>query len=479
MALHAAAFPPWGVWPLALVALAPVFLLLRGRTLLGAATWGWCVGFGVSLAALYWMPAPLGRFASTPLVAGWSLTLAFVAFQAGRWALLGIAFAGASRQGWPEALAFCAAYATSELVFAVPLPWHLGELIEPSIGFVQVADLGGPLLVSVWAASVNVVVARVVGLRRIEVRQWIGPTLVSLAAGGYGAAQQRRWDRELARVPRLHIGMVQGNVSPDRSETAVVLREQIALSTRLLTESPDLIVWTETVAPARFSGAGSTSAVERLIARRLPVPVLLGASRIVEGTAFNSALLVGGSDATCSACRYDKQTLFPLGEFLPLEGTWPELREWFPRAGRYRPGPRAEPLQLGRWRLGVSICFEDLHPVRRHAAGQPVHVLVNLTDDAWFEGTPASEWHFALSRLRAIEQRRSFVRVANTGVSAVIDPLGRVRRLPVQQATARVVGVAMLDGSTPFARLGNGPWWGVATLVALANLVRCPRRRAD
>jgi len=122
------------------------------------------------------------------------------------------------------------------------------------------------------------------------------------------------------------------------------------------------------------------------------------------------------------------------------------------------------------FRLGVLICYEDILPgfVRRVVRDTRPHLLVNLTNDAWVGDTPEPWIHLALAKLRAVEHRRYLVRATNTGVSAVIDPAGRVvtRSGAFTRENLRAE-VAMLEDTTPYALWGDWPSW-----IALAAVLR-------
>ncbi len=148
---------------------------------------------------------------------------------------------------------------------------------------------------------------------------------------------------------------------------------------------------------------------------------------------FNSAIAGGGSSTEGEIeGRYDKEYLLTFGEYLPFGETFTILYKWSPNSGHFSPGKSLDPLVLdvhGEKHLVTAlICYEDILPRFTNDAvrhGDP-DLLVNITNDAWF-GDTAEPWeHLALAQLRAVEHRRYFVRGTNSGVSAVIDPVGRV-----------------------------------------------------
>jgi apolipoprotein N-acyltransferase len=162
------------------------------------------------------------------------------------------------------------------------------------------------------------------------------------------------------------------------------------------------------------------------LARRTATPVLAGVvTHNAAGAPLNSAVLVsaGGEELA----RYSKTFLVPFGEFVPPLFGW--IQKISTEAGDFAPGPGPRPLPLNGRTLGVFICYEAAFPhlVRRFAANE-ADVLVNLSNDGWFFDTSAREQHLLLARMRAAENRRWLLRVTNNGITASLDPAGRVMK---------------------------------------------------
>ncbi len=216
--------------------------------------------------------------------------------------------------------------------------------------------------------------------------------------------------------------------------------------------------------------------------RGFRTPLLFGAitaeddpDRDGEKVYYNTALLLDRDGRVLG--RYDKNYLLIFGEYLPLSDWFPFLKDWFPEAGDFRPGRTVEVFELGETRIGVMVCYEDILPAftRRLHARRP-HLLVNITNDAWFGRTTEPYQHLALATFRAIENRRFLVRATNTGVSAVVDPVGRVvQSTSLERPEVLVAQVARLEGETPYQTYGDVFAWaccGVAGLLALAGFLR-------
>jgi apolipoprotein N-acyltransferase len=211
----------------------------------------------------------------------------------------------------------------------------------------------------------------------------------------------------------------------------------------------------------------------------LTVPLLFGAGSVREENGrrlkTNSAFLVGADGTIRDA--YDKNLLIPLAEYVPLAGVFPAIAGWFPHVQEFAAARDVPALRLGMWRIATPICYEAVRPefVRRMVIQSRPHLLVTLANDAWF-GDSQEPWiHLALARLRAVEHRRFLVRSTNSGVSAVVDPAGRVvARTDLLARDSLRATVHPLDGETVYARFGDWPGWISATLVALTLAFRAP-----
>ena len=264
---------------------------------------------------------------------------------------------------------------------------------------------------------------------------------------------------------------------------------------------PDLVLWPETCFPAEWLAATGPVPAPPEFATQIEncrayfgreqwrVPVLLGlgctewdAGELWE---YNTALLLSATGQEVG--RYDKIHLVPFGEYVPFRGTFPWLQSFTPYEGDYscRPGRNWTRFPVsgadGRhFTFGCLICYEDSDPslARRYVAGdqQNVDFLVNLSNDGWFDGTEEHEQHLAICRFRAVECRRSVVRAVNMGISAVIDPDGRVVASVPKQVEGVVSAAVPIDGrGSLYARLGDwlpGACWVVIVLAGGATFVR-------
>jgi apolipoprotein N-acyltransferase len=199
------------------------------------------------------------------------------------------------------------------------------------------------------------------------------------------------------------------------------------------------------------------------------VPAIFGAVIIKrvpderEYVFYNTAV---ASDATGTVTsRYDKEYLLAFGEYLPFGDTFPVLYKWSPNSGHFSKGTSLDPLELtvggATHPVTMLICYEDILPEFTNAAVRHAdpELLVNMTNDAWFGDTVEPWEHLALAQMRAVEHRRYLVRGTNSGVSAVVDPVGRV---VAHSGTFREEGISApihwMKSHTVYERIGDWPW---------------------
>jgi len=167
---------------------------------------------------------------------------------------------------------------------------------------------------------------------------------------------------------------------------------------------------------------------------------------------FNSAVLISPQGAV--AARYDKVHLVPFGEYVPFKQVLSFAKSLTAEVGNFTSGNDRVPLNLGNHKVGVFICYESVFPgeVREF----PLHgaeVLVNISNDGWFGDTGAPWQHLNMARMRAIENNRWLLRSTNTGVTAVVDPFGRVvAQAPRNERTVLDAGYGRNSGTTFYTR---------------------------
>ncbi len=463
---------PWS-W-LAPLPLAGLFWqVTRARDARGAFAAGFAGGLGFFAVHLLWLPVSFAAlfgivgalpmpFLALVLAAFWGITAGLTRRLAGRHTLVALAFAWVLLE-WLRGL--------GPLAFT----WGtLGYALLPT-PVAQVADLGGVYLLSL------LVTLSASGLAGLLHGHWEGLALcVSLLGAGaaYGLT------RAAPPAPTLEVLLVQGSVDPvqrARARSASELELYGRLTREALTRGarPALIVWPEGAVPSAPTQPDTRAALERLGA----TPAVIGAPSFGADGVRNSAF---GWDGRAVTGRFDKVKLVPFGEFFPGQGAldfvYGPIFAGMGLSGLRgtQPGTSYPALALGTIRAGAYICYESTFgAVSRALVRDGANLLVNISNDAWFGATLGAEQHFQMGRLRAIETRRWVARAGNDGITAVIDPSGRVtqrfERFAVAAFRARV-GVS--EAQTAYVRFGD---WAVllALLGACAVLVysRWPSER--
>ncbi|MCS6797946.1 MAG: apolipoprotein N-acyltransferase [Myxococcota bacterium] len=489
------AFPGIGLWPLGVVALVPLLFAVdremriaadapARRTRRRLAAVGVLFGTLTNAGGYYWLVGMLEDFSGFPLALCVLFALLVCAYQGGLLALLVAVLARARVRGAPSALALPAAFVSLEWLYPLLFPSYYGAIFHDVLPVVQIVELGGPLALTALAGLVNATVYET--LRAWRSRNALPRRLLAgcgLAVGatlGFGLWRIDAVDTRSAASPSMWVGVVQASLGKhDKWDDPVEGHRRHVLDTLALeNEGPlDLVVWPES-ALSYVVPEG-----ERDLRRRVLGPIRTAAvwgglrrAREADGTwLYNTAFLTDAEGRLLG--HYDKTYLLMFGEYLPLGETFPVLYDWSPQSGRFRPGRSVQPLSFGDWKLAVFICYEAILPgyVRRFFERDEPNLLVNLTNDSWFGDTTEPWQHLALARLRAVEHRRWLVRSTNTGVSAIVDPVGRiVAHTGVFTRERLRARVHRMQGRTPYAVAGDVLGW-LALAVTIVAVVM-PRR---
>jgi len=487
--LYFLGFPGMDIWPISLVALVPLIVALRGQPVKRAAGLGWMAGFTMTMTGFYWLLEMLKVFSGFPLPLCALFMAILCAYQGGRIGLAGWLYGRAEARGWPAPLVFALAFAASELVFPLLFPWYFGASVHNAPVLMQVADLGGPILVGLVLVCANLGLAEIVlAYRRREKANnrvvAIG-IAVPLLAAAYGVFRVSTIGQAMAQAEKVRIGVVQGNMGLfDRGKAFEVHVRR----TKELAESKtvDLVVWSEAAVPRAFSEARFTDEVHRAITRQLGVATIVGTvlrrppnAPGARSVLFNTALMAGEDGKILG--RYDKQYLLAFGEYLPFGDLFPILYKWSPNSGHFTPGTSLDPLPWGDHRIGTLICYEDILPsfVQKLVKHGDPDLFVNLTNDAWF-GDSTEPWiHLALAKMRAVEHRRFLVRATNSGVSAIVDATGRVvaHGGTFREETIKGEG-RFMRAWTLYGAIGDIPWYLATLAIAAMSFRSRPKRLA-
>ena len=475
------AFVGFGFWPLAFVAFVPFLFVLewererRPRMLLGLA---WIHGAIQHAGGYYWLVDMLQNFSGFGSLANIGISSVFWFFQGGQMVVFAWLYTRARSRGWAVFPVAVAGFCATELFYPFLFPAFVGNSFVELTALIQIVDLGGPVLLTGLYIAANVAVYEL--LVALLSRTRLPRTSPAIAVGAialsllYGVYRIDEVEGRMSAAPKITVGMVQANMGifAKRSDPREGHRRHVEDTLRLEREvNPDLVVWPES-AFAYFVPA-SRGNLQRFVTGRIRTPLLFGGLARRDRKSFNTAFLVDGEGDVIAT--YDKTFLLAFGEYLPFGDTFPILYEWSPNSGRFSPGTHQKPMPFEDYRISTLICYEDVLPGFTRAAVQEAdpHLLVNITNDAWFGDTHEPWIHLALARFRAVEHHRYLVRSTNSGVSAIIDPLGRVTAVSGTFTREVLSGeVAMLEEGTLFETLGSWPGW-----IALVSIVVFAIRR--
>ena len=419
----------------ALVLLFPAGLALaavKAPTLRAAAKAGYLIGAVSASASLYWTALPIHDYGGL----AWPLALpvpVLVGMVLGLYTMLLAVLTrgvGVRLPAWLFGPFFALAWASMEMARGALLtgfPWLvLAGALAPWPTAIQGAAYIGAYGLSGLVAGLAAWVAVCGPLSRQGV-------VAILCAVGLFFLGNSRLDAPLSKDGTIHATIIQGNVDQSRKwdpdSQLETVQKYIDLSRQAVKNAPtDLLVWPETTMPFYFQDHGPLSTLLVDFAAQSKVPVVFGApayERRPEGPVlFNRAylLLPSGQES-----YYDKEHLVPFGEYVPLGKYLPFIHKLVEGVGDFRPGHAEKPLGDGKLALGLLICYEAIFPElaqQRVTAG--ANLLVNISNDSWFGDSAAPRQHLDVALLRAVEQERAIIRGTNSGISAVIDPRGRI-----------------------------------------------------
>jgi apolipoprotein N-acyltransferase len=416
--------------------LVPVLCCAVARTPRQALGDGWLHGLVFFTVLLRWLDHTFRTYSAIPWPVTWLPILALAGYCGLYTGLVAAAMSWLARRrrpGWG--------------LTAAPFLWVAGEWVRGHLfsGFpwgllgysqasvlpvIQIAEWTGVYGVSFLIASVNTALAgaAMLGWRRVApgLAATGGMLVLALAFGWHSLGT--------GADGSLRVAVVQPSIEQagkwDPATLARTLDTYQRLTRQAAETSPALVIWPETAIPLFLRQDRATLERLRLLSAEVGAPLLIGAIdveyRDSASRVFNSAFLLTEQGIRG---RYDKIHLVPFGEYLPLAGLFGFVRSWAEFISEFESGTARALLPLRDAPFGAVICYEGLFPelFREFVAGG-ARFMVNMTNDAWFGQTSGPWQHLGVLPLRAVENRVAIARAANTGVSAVIEPNGRISR---------------------------------------------------
>jgi apolipoprotein N-acyltransferase len=420
--LLAASFPPVGAWWLAWIALIPLFVFLYKTNKYSEALFSAFIFMLVFMGINLWGIINLIRFVGWWAVLGW---LALTIFQA----LFAVLFA-----------ALTISIDKRVRLYFIPFGWVLINEWLRSLGlfgftigdiaysqasflpFIQIASLTGVYGVSFLMAAFN---AALVDLKH----KFYLPTILLLIGLSCLWGSYQLHSNSKPR-PTITLSLIQPNIDQaDRMNTRMlpaIFQIHEAMTRQAMASHPNIILWPETALFTFLTDDPILFPRVKQLAREARAWMVVGTPYSERSKIYNSIIVISPAGQVVS--RYNKQWPVPFGEYLPFRPLlFPLLRTVGYYDQEFSPDPYPTNLKIGGWSAAAGICFESCFPdLMRQRVRAGADFMIVITNDAWFDRSAISALHLDFGVFRAIENRKYFIQEGNTGLSAVIDPYGRI-----------------------------------------------------
>lgn len=450
---------PISAFPLAFIALIPLLYALQKYSYRNPFVPGFIAGVVAFLGLIYWVIIAMNTYGGIDLLTSALILLLFVLYLSlYTGAFTYIIFIMDNSLSVPTYLSGPVVWTLLEYLRGILLtgfPWSfLAHSQHQFLPFIQVASLTGTYFVSFLIVAVNFIIFYCLLRKRISAIFVTVIVSMVIASIAFGVIRVRQGEEG-----RLTAAIVQGNIRQD-----VKWDEAFKISTiqtyfrNTITKglNADLVLWPETALPLVFN---EEIYVNQFIKR---VPPMVNAHLIFgtlwkdrEARFYNAAYVLAPNGDVNGI--YTKAHLVPFGEYTPLVEYLPFLQKITAQGAGFASGEGHYPVITSMGNIGVLICYEGVFPsITNQTVANGAQLLVNLTNDAWYEKTSAAYQHLVFYVFRAVETDRYVLRAANTGISAIIDPRGRITtKTPIFEEKVLTGNFALRDTKTFYVRHGD------------------------
>ncbi len=479
---------------LAWFALVPLFVSIHQQSARRVWSLAFLCGITFASGSLYWIFNAVHHYGGLDMLVSLLVTITLIVFVAAYLALAPCLATVFAKRLQGEMLV-CLPVFWTVIEFArnfLPFngfPWSNIAMSQAAallpLQFVDICGVYGLIFLLIW---VNQFLAEWVlkisgaSLKYFNAKFVVTALIIGLVFA-YGAYKLRSIPQTIEAAPAFKVGLIQGNIPQHEKWNPLFFKRNLSVhqikTQQLQVAKVDLIVWPEASYPQVLPATLEEISPQKLgLAKsNASTPfVLLGALTAEKGGIHNSALLfdsLGWLEGI-----YHKVHLVPFGEYVPYKKLLFFAKKLVSQVGNIYPGKGFEPLFFDGVKLAPLLCYEDIFPeISRAFANKGAHLLINLTNDAWYGNTSAAHQHLALSVFRAVENRRYLVRATNTGVSAIVSPTGQlISQSPLFERLLQVGTVRLLEEKTIYTELGDWFAKGCVLFVGLGFCVILIRR---
>ena len=463
---YSLSFPTFNLWPFIFVFAVPLFFALKDSSVKECLGLGFLAGLVAWAGNLYWVAYIMDIYGFVPLPLCALIFLLLISYLALYFGFFLIAckflikspFSILTIPGMWIFLEIIKSYAFTGF------PWSLaGYALVPFNAIIQNAEWGGIYVLSGLALMGNVVLFK--ALRKDYIPA-ISGFVVIVCCISWGA-----WRSESLKLdgPPLKVGVCQANIPQDQKWKRHMVNPTIVIYSKLtkkaLSQGAEIIIWPETACNFYLFQEWSPTARIIDISKDANVPMLVGSPALENDKYFNRVWML---DKGLIRGYYDKTHLVPFGEYLPLPWLFGFLGKLTQEVSDFSKADKLEPIED----IGTLVCFENVFPeLARQLTVKGATWLVTVSNDAWFLDWSTSEQHLKIATIRAIENRRYLVMPVNHGLSAVIDPFGRiVNSLGLMKEDSFTAQIKKLSYRTVFSKIGSLlAWiWVFAGIIGLA-----------
>ncbi len=481
------------LFPIAWVAFVPLFWVIsRADSLRRTICFGWLMGFVAHLVGFYWLVHTISVFGGFSYPLSSIIFLIYAALQGLQIAIFAPLVRG---MGFGPLQIFPALFWVAvEFWFPLLFPWHLANTQSSFLWFIQTADLVGPYGASWVIMWCNGAIYGLMFATRRERRTCLlavaYAALSVILSVTYGIQRLASVGKDMAEARKVSVAAVQGNIDVDLKWNPTKVKQNLEqyLNLTKQVENVPIVIWPESSVEVWLPDDFAVLPPELMPTLTAERAYFIFGAKSFQGSpgaanfrAFNTAFITDRSGRLLG--RYHKQVLLAFGEYLPFAKVLSQLPA-MPFADGFTPGDGPRVFYLFRQvRLAPLICYEDLMPdlSRRFVKETKANLLVNLTNDAWYGRTVAPWQHARLAQLRAVETRRSLVRVTNTGVTTLVNAKGEIgESLPIFTPGILKAEVEILDEETLYVSFGDWFAWvmtGMSLGIVLYYLRRALRTR--